>query len=80
MKSAPVCASKFALGLGRRVRRQRRRNGWTLADVSGTSGLSKTFLSDIENGKSIISAYNLLRLARVLGVSVAWLIGEEERP
>ena len=38
------------------------------------AGLSKSFLSDLENGKRSVGANNLLDIARALGVSLDFLM------
>jgi transcriptional regulator with XRE-family HTH domain len=38
------------------------------------AGLSKGFLSDVENGKRNIGSENLLKIANVLGASVDYLL------
>jgi transcriptional regulator with XRE-family HTH domain len=43
------------------------------------AGLSKGFLSEVENNKRNISSDNLLRLANVLGASVDYLLRGDER-
>ena len=52
--------------LGRLVRDQRRKLGLTLRDVSGRSGLSSPFLSQVENGVASPSLSSLLVLAGAL--------------
>jgi len=48
--------------------------GWTQDQLCTKAGLSKSFLSDLENGKRSISASNLLDVARTLGVSLDYLM------
>lgn len=52
--------------------------GWTQDAVAVKAGISKGFLSDLENGKRSISAENLLDLARVLGLSLDYIMTGED--
>ena len=47
-------------------------------EVARRAGISKGFLSDVENGKRSISAEKLLDIARVLSVSVDFLMSAGE--
>jgi len=67
--------------LGERIRASRRLLEMTLDDLAGASGLSKGFLSDIENDKRNPSANNILILSDKLKVSVEWLLrGKHPKP
>jgi transcriptional regulator with XRE-family HTH domain len=70
--------------LGDRIRDAREtRKKWTQDDLAKETGLSKSFLSEIENDKRTPSAGNVLRIANALGVSLDYLLrgetGKEER-
>ncbi|MFN7995275.1 MAG: helix-turn-helix transcriptional regulator [Bryobacteraceae bacterium] len=58
----------------REIREERRMNQDQLAE---RAGLSKGFLSDVENNKRNIGSQNLLKLANVLGASVDYLLRGE---
>lgn len=64
--------------LGERIKSRRQELNWTQDDLSTKSGLSKGFLSDLENGKRNVSANNLLDIARVLSVSLDFLMKGED--
>jgi len=61
-----VDISEFLIALGRRVRRQRLRQGLTLRALATASGLSERFLSSLEGGRGNISVGRLLELATAL--------------
>ncbi len=63
--------------LGRRLRALRLGHGYTLSQLARHSGLSKSFLSMLENGHTNISLTRLKRLAAVFGLGVADLIPDE---
>jgi len=67
--SAPDVATE--VDVGERLRELRRRRRATLRTVAERSGLSESFLSQVERGRSNASIASLRRIAEALGVSVA---------
>lgn len=47
--------------------------GWSQRDLEARSGVRKTTISDLEQGPADPKRSTLIRLARALGVSAAWL-------
>ncbi len=66
--------------LGARLRQLRKANGWTLADVAARTGLSVSFLSDIERGRTSPSLDTLEKLAGVYGLPMSQVLRVEEEP
>jgi transcriptional regulator with XRE-family HTH domain len=64
--------------LGARIKARRDELKWTQDYLAGKAGISKGFLSDLENGKRGVSAENLLDIARVLNVTLDYLMTGEE--
>ncbi len=64
--------------LGERIKERRNELGWTQDVLAAKAGLSKGFLSDLENNNRGIGAENLLDLARVLGLSLDYLMTGED--
>jgi len=60
----------LAKKLGKRISQIRRQRGLTSERLAYENGLSKGYLSDIENGKRLPSLKCLEKLARALGVSL----------
>jgi transcriptional regulator with XRE-family HTH domain len=60
-----------ALKIGSKVRELRQKNQYTLQDVAAKTGLSKPFLSQIENDHVVPPVATLLRLARAFNVGLA---------
>jgi transcriptional regulator with XRE-family HTH domain len=60
--------------LGHRVRELRARKGWTLDQLAQEAGVSKGFLSAVENNHNQPSGRVLLGLAQALGASVDYLV------
>lgn len=66
---------------GDRIKEIREARGWTQDQLAEKAGISKGFLSDVENNKRNTSSENLLRIANVLGASVDYLLrGETGEP
>ena len=63
--------------LGATLRRLRTERGHSLVDVATGTGLSTSFLSLVENGRSDISTGRLYRVAHFLGVGLADLLDME---
>ena len=64
--------------VGERIKQRRTELNWTQEDLAKKAGLSKGFLSDVENSKRKISAQNLLDTATVLSLSLDYLMKGED--
>ena len=53
---------------GQAVRQRRKELGYTQSFLAGFTGLSVSFISDLENGKSTIELERSLMLANTLGL------------
>src|SRR4029079_11318832 len=76
--SAPDVATE--IDVGERLRTIRRSRRCTLRTVADRSGLSESFLSQVERGRSSASIASLRRIADALGVSIADLFEPEATP
>lgn len=65
--------------LGKKVRDLRLRRGLTVQRLAEDAGLSKGFISQVENDHTSPSLATLRDIARALGTSVAYLVVEEEQ-
>ena len=63
--------------LGQAIRARRRLLGYTQAYISEFTGLSITFISDIERGKPTAEIEKVIRLVNILGMDI--LIQEREK-
>jgi len=63
--------------VGDRIRDVREESRLTQDQLAERAGLSKGFLSDVENNKRNIGSQNLLKIANVLGASVDYLLRGE---
>lgn len=64
--------------VGGRIRRRRQELGWTQDVLAEKAGISKSFLSDLENGKRSVGAETLLDIGRVLSLSLDYLMTGKE--
>jgi len=65
--------------LGRKIRDLRLRRGLTVQQLADASGLSKGFISQVENERTSPSLATLHDLAGALGISAAYLVVEEDQ-
>jgi transcriptional regulator with XRE-family HTH domain len=73
-------AAKPLVALGARLKRVRERSGRSLREVARELGVSASFLSQMERGKSSPSVATLYSLAQLLDVSIDELFAEEDAP
>lgn len=66
------------MAIGERIKKRRTELDWTQDVLAQKAGISKGFLSDLETGKRSISAETLLDLARVLGLSLDFIMTGED--
>ena len=76
--SAPDVAAE--VDVGERLRELRRFRRATLKTIAERSGLSESFLSQVERGRSSASIASLRKIAEALGVSMADLFGPDGVP
>jgi transcriptional regulator with XRE-family HTH domain len=60
--------------VGERIKARRVELGWTQEELCKKANISTGFLSDVENGKRSVSAETLLDIARVLSLSLDYLM------
>ena len=65
--------------LGKRIRDLRFRRGLTVQQLAEASGLSKGFISQVENNRTSPSLATLRDLAKALETSIAFLVVEDDR-
>jgi len=67
--------------VGERIKEVREARNWTQEKLAGQAGISKSFLSEVENRGKNISLDLLLGIAQALGASVQYLAtGKGEEP
>lgn len=65
--------------IGPKIRYLRKKNNYTLKELAEKTGLSISFISDIENGRRKPSIDNLNKLSKALGASVDILLKEQTK-
>ena len=70
----PISAAPDGQTLGERLRWLRKRRGNTLDCLAFVAGISLSYLSDLERGRTLPSLAMLSRLAEVYGISASELL------
>jgi len=60
--------------VGERIKARREELKWKQDDLASKASISKSFLSDLENGKRKVGADKLLDIARALSLSLDYLM------
>ena len=63
-----------AIRLGQNLKRIRIKKGITQGDIVRTLGVSRSFISNIENGKTNPTLATITKVAKAIGVSIDKLI------
>ncbi len=66
--------------IGRKLKELREVNGYTQEEVSRITGINRSKLSQVENGKLRISNEELYRISRLLGQPLEYFFEEKEKP
>ncbi|MFI6169683.1 helix-turn-helix domain-containing protein [Nocardia sp. NPDC051052] len=67
--------------VGARIRRARKAKNLSQAELGALVGRSESWLEKIENGRLALEKFSLIdRLAEVLAIDVAWLLGQPYHP
>ena len=67
-------AGDIRVRFGLRLRKLRKRHGWTQVVMAERFGLDRSYLADVERGKRNISLVNLEIIAKGFGVTLAQLL------
>ncbi len=62
------------ISIGCRIKTRRKELKLTQTDIKQSVGISSGNMSDMENGKVLPTAWNLLRLSEVLKCSIDWIL------
>ncbi len=69
-------ADDLLIRLGGRIRKLRRKCGWTQVVMAEKVGLDRSFIADVERGKRNISILNLDLIAKGFRVSLSQLLSK----
>ena len=61
---------KNTIELGTEIRKKRKSMGYTQSDISDRTGLSKSFISEVENGKETAEMGKVIFLLSILGMNL----------
>jgi transcriptional regulator with XRE-family HTH domain len=64
--------------MGERLRAARTRKGISQEELARQAGVSRVHISQMETGRGAMSIGNIRAIARVLGVSIDYLVGTFE--
>ncbi len=67
------------VAVGARIRARRKVQGFSQSHVAQQLGLTFQQIQKYERGVNRVSASKLVQIAGLLGTSVAWLVGEEDK-
>ena len=62
--------NEYRQEFGLRIRRYRKRLGFSQEELADRSGLHRNYISDVERGRRNVSLDALLRLSRGLGINI----------
>lgn len=62
------------ISIGCRIKARRKELKLTQTDIKQSVGISSGNMSDMENGKVMPTAWNLLRLSEILKCSIDWIL------
>ena len=62
------------VSLGDRIRKLRKKRGWTQVEMAERVGIDRSFLADVERGKRNLSILNLDLIAKGLKVTLSQLL------
>jgi len=68
-----VMAADLLIRLGDRIRKLRKKRGWTQVEFAERVGLDRSFLADVERGKRNISILNVELIAKGLRMTLSQL-------
>jgi transcriptional regulator with XRE-family HTH domain len=77
MSSDQTQVSPVSLLLGRRIQERREQMGLSLRTLAGQSGVTASFLSQVERGQTTPSLHSLQGIAKTLKVPLFYLLIEE---
>jgi transcriptional regulator with XRE-family HTH domain len=74
----PGRSAPLEVAIGARMRTRRRQLGLSQSDLAGRLGVSFQQVQKYERGANRVAASTLLSAARALGVTVGWMVGEDQ--
>jgi len=69
--------SDHRFNIGKKVRQERLRHGWTQEELAEKTDMSASFIGQLERGVKVVSIDTLERLSRVFGIKSAEFLRED---
>lgn len=73
-----LCGSMYSLDVkkifGMRVAHLRKAKGWSQEKLALESGISRSYIGDVERGERNISLVNICRIASTMGINLSHLM------
>ena len=66
------------MGIGAEIKSKRAEKGYTQDELAAAVGISRNYISDLENERYIPSVKTLSKLAKELGMDLNFLMGMSE--
>jgi len=73
-----ITALHIQAALGQRVRKLRKRKGYSQESFADATGVHRTWMGAVERGESNLSFHNLVLISRTLGITLARLVSGVE--
>ena len=80
MKGGKAMVGEFYRKLGKRIKELRERLGISQQSLSALLGVSRTAISQIENGDRKVSTDELVKLSDIFNLPVEWLLNAKKEP
>lgn len=58
------------VSLGEMIRKRRKTQGYTQKELTELTGISSSFLSDLENGKKTVETGKVIEILHILGMDI----------
>lgn len=71
--------NEFNIHIGKRIRKLRENCGYTREKLAELAEMNDKFLYEVETGRKGLSAYKMFMLSRTLGVTMDFLVSEEQK-
>lgn len=62
------------LAIGQRLREARSAKGYTLQQLADAAGYGRAAISGAEHGRSVLRPQAMIAIAKLLGISIDWLM------
>lgn len=68
---------KLQESFGVRIRELRKDKGWSQVELAFRSGIDRTYMTDVENGKRNVSSQNIEKIIKALEIDIPEFFNSE---